>query len=66
MSHGFGQNKPPGTNSFSAYKIAVDIYGNSYVSGYFYDEVTFGNITLNSNGMCDIFIAKLDPEGNWL
>ncbi|HOD60091.1 MAG TPA: SBBP repeat-containing protein [Candidatus Cloacimonas acidaminovorans] len=55
-----------GTNSFSAYKIAVDIYGNSYVSGYFYDEVTFGNITLNSNGMCDIFIAKLDPEGNWL
>ncbi len=55
-----------GTNSFSAYKIAVDIYGNSYVSGYFYDEVTFGNITLNSNGMCDIFIAKLGPEGDWL
>ncbi|PKN77964.1 MAG: hypothetical protein CVU48_09815 [Candidatus Cloacimonetes bacterium HGW-Cloacimonetes-1] len=46
--------------------IAVDAAGNSYVSGVFSDTVEFGTTTLSSNGGYDIFVAKLDPNGNWL
>ena len=53
------------TNCIS-YGIAVDASGNSYVTGYFADSATFGSTTLTSNGVSDIFVAKLDSSGNWL
>ncbi len=46
--------------------IAVDTAGNSYVTGYFSGTAVFGPFTLTSAGQDDAFIAKLDPDGNWL
>ena len=46
--------------------ICVDGAGNAYVTGCFEGTVTFGSQTLISNGQPDLFIAKLDHDGNWL
>ncbi len=46
--------------------IETDANGNSYISGFFYDTATFGSTQLSSNGNSDIFVAKLDTNGNWL
>ena len=40
--------------------------GNSIVTGYFSGTATFGNTTLTSAGLNDIFVAALDANGNWL
>ena len=45
--------------------IAVDDEGNSYITGVFYDVAWFGNITLTSLGGLDVFVAKIDTNGNW-
>ena len=55
-----------GTSEEAGYSIAVDVNGNSYVTGYFEESATFGTTTLTSSGEWDIFIAKLDSNGNWL
>jgi Domain of unknown function (DUF4114)/Beta-propeller repeat len=46
--------------------ISVDSSGNSYVTGFFSDTATFGNIALTSTGGSDAFITKLDSSGNFL
>jgi len=48
------------------YAIATDDSGNSYVTGYFQDTAAFGTTSLTSSGNNDIFIAKLDNNGNFL
>jgi len=52
------------------WSIAIDSEGNQYVTGPFRSTATFGSHTLTSSGSefdySDIFIAKLDPNGNWL
>ncbi|MEO1415037.1 MAG: SBBP repeat-containing protein [Bacteroidota bacterium] len=48
------------------YDIASDADGNSYLTGIFYDDATFGNTTLNSAGTSDIFVSKIDPAGQWV
>ncbi len=48
------------------YGIAVDSAGNCYVTGAFVGSALFGEIPLVSNGLADIFVAKLDTGGNWL
>jgi len=55
-----------GTNYDGGYSIAIDSYGNSYVTGYFRGTASFGSTTLTSSGESDIFVAKLDSSGNWL
>ena len=55
-----------GTYSNYGNDIAVDANGNSYVTGYFWGNATFGTTTLTSSGEKDIFVAKLDSNGNWL
>ena len=57
--------KAGGTNYDDGYGIAVDANGNSYVTGYFLGDADFGNTTLTSSGGSDIFVAKLDINGNW-
>jgi len=47
-------------------KVVVDSGGNIYITGKFYGALTLGNITLTSAGSADIFIAKLDFNGNFL
>jgi hypothetical protein len=49
-----------------AYKISVDSQSNIYLTGYFYNISVFGSYQIISNGEFDIFVAKLDPDGNWL
>jgi PKD repeat protein len=46
--------------------IAVDEYGNLYITGTFRSNVTFGSYTITRTGDRDIFVAKMDPNGNWL
>lgn len=48
------------------YGITTDVNGNCYVTGYFTDIATFGNSTLDSHGSWDIFVSKLDTNGNWV
>ncbi|MBW6516000.1 MAG: T9SS type A sorting domain-containing protein [Candidatus Cloacimonetes bacterium] len=50
----------------SGQDIAMDGQGNIYITGYFSGTAEFGDITLNSIGEKDIFVAKLDYNGNWL
>ncbi len=44
-------------------KIVVDENGNSYVTGFFGDTVTFGNTLLVSSGGADIFVVKYNASG---
>jgi hypothetical protein len=53
-----------GTGADAASRIAVDRNGNSYVTGIFRDNASFGTINLTANGSTDIFIAKYDASGN--
>ena len=53
-----------------SYSIAIDVAGNVYTTGFFYETVDFdpgvGVYNLTSNGLSDIFISKLDAEGNFV
>jgi hypothetical protein len=44
----------------------VDPAGNIYVYGAFENQIAFGAVNLTSAGGQDIFLAKLDPDGNVL
>jgi len=55
-----------GTTWAESYGISVDENGNSYVFGFFNETTTFGSFTLTSTGGNDVFVAKLDKDGNWL
>ncbi|HNR85275.1 MAG TPA: SBBP repeat-containing protein, partial [Taishania sp.] len=58
--------KAGGNYSDEGYSITVDNQGNSYITGYFQNTAIFGSTTFTSNGYYDIFIAKLDANGNYL
>ena len=57
-----------GPLSDKATGIAIDAAGNTYITGYFNEEATFGSyymplIDLHSK---EVFVAKIDPQGNYL
>ena len=57
-----------GPLSDKATSIAVDANGNTFITGYFNEEATFGPfylpmIDLHSK---EVFVAKIDPAGNYL
>lgn len=54
-----------GVDKDYGYSVAVDDYGNSYVTGSFEGTATFGETVLTSSGETDIFVAKLDASGAW-
>ncbi len=49
-----------------ANEAAVDAEGNVYVVGSFWEEATFGDTTLTSQGESDAFVSKLDADGNFV
>jgi hypothetical protein len=49
----------------AGYGIAVDDSGNSYVTGHFMWSAYFGSFYLTSQGSADVFVVKLDPNGNY-
>ncbi|MBA5630581.1 SBBP repeat-containing protein [Moheibacter lacus] len=59
-----------GTSTDSSYSIDIDPSGNVYVTGFFQETVDFdpgvGVSNLSSEGSWDIFILKLDTNGNFL
>ncbi|TNE48694.1 MAG: hypothetical protein EP343_14890 [Deltaproteobacteria bacterium] len=65
----WGPTTPPGSTSY-ARRVAVDGQGNVYIAGIFLD----GPIHFTINGTQttltpqreDVFVAKMDPKGNWL
>jgi len=57
-----------GTSSDYGYGLAADAKGNMYVTGYYYNTITFGKGTVGShtsNGSYDAFIASFDATGNY-
>ena len=48
------------------YALDADAEGNVYVTGCIDDDATFGKLILEVNGSNDVFVAKLDTQGNWL
>ncbi|MGK3959898.1 DNRLRE domain-containing protein [Sorangium sp. So ce1667] len=46
--------------------VAVDVYGNVFVTGNFGGRVNIGGTVLTSTGEMDIFVAKFGPNGNLL
>jgi hypothetical protein len=57
-----------GTSFDYAYSIALDAYANVFITGAFKGTADFdpgpGTVNLSSNGNDDIFIQKLDTDGN--
>ncbi|HXB13778.1 MAG TPA: gliding motility-associated C-terminal domain-containing protein [Bacteroidia bacterium] len=48
--------------------VAADKLGNSYITGYFNGDISFGSYNLNAsgNGNGDVYVAKYDKAGNVL
>ncbi|MCK9310046.1 MAG: hypothetical protein M0P99_07215, partial [Candidatus Cloacimonetes bacterium] len=55
-----------GTGGDYGYAITSDAAGNTYVSGHFEGTASFGSTNIISSGDSDIFVAKMDTNGNWL
>lgn len=57
-----------GVGSESSRSIAVDTLGNVYIAGYISGTTVFGNDTIVSAGLADVFVAKYTKEGilQWL
>ena len=54
-----------GNSDDDANAIGTDNNGNIYITGSFFDEIKFGNSTLNSENDRNLFVAKLNSAGNW-
>ncbi|MDD2332465.1 MAG: SBBP repeat-containing protein, partial [Candidatus Cloacimonetes bacterium] len=52
-------------DSDSVNDIEIDSGGNLWISGSFEFPIQFGNLSLGSLGASDIYIAKLNPAGDW-
>jgi hypothetical protein len=57
---------PTGTATCRALNLTIDQSGNIYVTGYRHGIITLGTTTLPYLGVYDLFVAKLDTDGNWL
>ncbi len=59
-------SKAGGTSSDSASGVSALADGSSIITGYIHGTATFGAITLTSNGLDDIFTAKLNADGMYV
>lgn len=58
--------KAGGNNVEESAVVARDIIGCTFVTGVFSGTTVIGNSSLVSEGNRDCFVAKMDPDGNWL
>ncbi|HXB10923.1 MAG TPA: T9SS type A sorting domain-containing protein [Bacteroidia bacterium] len=49
-----------------AYSVAADLFGNTYITGYFIDTISFGSNTLISNLGNSVYLVKYSAAGNVL
>ena len=54
-----------GISNDYGYDVSVLADGSSIVTGYFQDTATFGSTTFTSAGGYDVFVAKLDANGDY-
>src|SRR5690606_30114672 len=54
-----------GTGGDFCYGVAVDQLNNVFITGDFNGTASFGTTNLVSSGFTDLFVAKLDSQGNW-
>ncbi len=55
-----------GTGTSIGHSIDVDENGFVVIGGEFESSLTLGTTTLNGNGLRDFFLARLDPNGNFI
>lgn len=57
-----------GTGTDNSFALTGDAQGNLFLSGCFMQTFTIGSTSLTSNGLWDVFTAKILPDGNpgWL
>lgn len=61
-----GSAGDPFYDSHTCRAISTDANGNSYITGSFSNTVTLGSTQLTSTGLSDIFVAKVDGNGNFV
>ncbi len=52
--------------SINAASVGTDGFGNSYVTGSFMGDATFEGVTLTNNTVSKAFVAKYNPEGDFV
>lgn len=55
-----------GNSTDYGYRIDVDKSDNAYIVGYVRNTVTLGTLSITTKGNYDIFVAKIDKNGQWL
>jgi len=51
-------------DDFWNHSLESDEFGNIYITGWFMDSLVYDNLTVQSNGSYDIFVIKIDGDGN--
>lgn len=59
----YWMQKAGGITIDEAADISIDGAGNFYATGYFTSTANFGSFPLNSSGVTDIYLVKLNPTG---
>ena len=55
-----------GSGDDRAFGVSALADGSVFVTGVYQRTATFGSSTLTSPGNSDAFVARVDPDGNWL
>jgi hypothetical protein len=56
----------PGTKTEEGFAIAADSLGNNYITGSYTDTIWFGPTMLKGKGLKDVFVVKLDSNGQYI